>query len=74
MTLRSCVSRLALTAALAATRLLPAQAPPAAPPAAPPEAGSTVVQNTSGHYMEWAVVAIGVGIAVFAVCRSSRRN
>ncbi|MFV0446007.1 MAG: hypothetical protein ACK5Q5_20720 [Planctomycetaceae bacterium] len=50
-------------------------APPSADgaPVAPP-APVLVEQNTSGHYFEFIVTAIGVGVALFAVCRSSQRN
>ncbi len=42
----------------------------------PPAGGGGVVlqEDVSGHYLEWVLVAIGVGVATFAVCRSSRRN
>ena len=46
--------------------LLQAQAPP--PPAAP------VVSISRSWYVEAAVVAVMFGLALFAVCRSSRRN
>jgi hypothetical protein len=44
-------------------------------PPPPPSGGGVVLQeDTSGHYFEWVLAAIGVGVATFAVCRSSRRN
>lgn len=37
--------------------------------------GAIILQeDTSGLFFEWVLVAIGVGGATFAVCRSSRRN
>jgi hypothetical protein len=36
--------------------------------------GAIIEDDTSGLYFEWALLAIGVGVALFAVCRSSRRN
>lgn len=44
-------------------------------PPSPAGGGGVVVQeDTSGRYFEWVLAAIGVGVATFAVCRSSRRN
>jgi hypothetical protein len=42
----------------------------------PPAGGGGVIlqEDVSGHYFEWVLAAIGVGVATFAVCRSSRRN
>jgi hypothetical protein len=73
MILRRFIATCVVVASLAAASSLRAQTAPAAP-AAPPDSGSTVVQDASGNYLEWGIVAIGVGVAVFAVCRSSRRN
>ena len=48
-------------------------AAPAAPQA--PGGGAVVIeQDTSGLIFEWILTTIGVGVAVFVVCRSSRRN
>lgn len=61
---------------LATATAVPGQdggAPPAAP-AAPSGGGAVIQDNTSGLYFEWALTAIGAGIALFAVCRSSGRN
>jgi hypothetical protein len=49
---------------------------PAAPAAPQAPAGNTVLMepDTSGLYFEWALTAVGIGAAMFVVCRSSRRN
>jgi hypothetical protein len=54
--------------------LAPAQEPPAAPQpgAAPP--GDSVVVPGRPLYVEGALVLVLFGAALFAVCRSSRRN
>jgi hypothetical protein len=55
-----------------------AAAPPAAPDAAAPQApnggGAVLEPETSGLYFSWGITALGAGAAVYAVCRSSRRN
>jgi len=51
----------------------PAPAAPTAPQA--PGGGAVLIeQDTSGLMFEWVLAAIGIGAAVYAVCRSSRRN
>lgn len=60
---------LPVIAALASfSQPLPAQAP------APPAGAETVAPNTSNLLAEWGIVIVGAGVALFAVCRSSRRN
>jgi hypothetical protein len=52
-----------------------AQQPGAAPDAgSPPTGGSTVVVSGRTLYVEGALVLVMFGAALFAVCRSSRRN
>ncbi len=36
--------------------------------------GPVIQQKTSGLYLEWTITSIVVGVGVYAVCRSSRRN
>jgi hypothetical protein len=45
-------------------------------PTAPQAPSGTVLmeQDSSGHYFEWTITAIGIGVATYTVCRSSRRN
>jgi hypothetical protein len=57
--------------ALSAQDTVPA---PTSVPAPDSGGGAVIQENTSGLYLEWSLVAIAVGVAVFAVCRSSRRN
>jgi len=63
---------------LSMTSLARAQVPNTAPtnnavPGAPviPANG---VPNTGPRYFEWAITIVMCGLAIFAVCRSSRRN
>ena len=51
-----------------------APAPAPSPPQAPGGGAVLIEQDTSGLMFEWVLAAIGVGVAVYAVCRSSRRN
>lgn len=52
------------------------QEPASAPsqPAAPPSGGTTVVVSGRSLYVEGGLVLVLFGAALFAVCRSSRRN
>jgi hypothetical protein len=65
---------LVLCGAHSGTRVAAQESIPAPAGGEAPPAGVTVTQDTSGLYLEWTIVAIVVGIAVFAVCRSARRN
>jgi hypothetical protein len=51
----------------------PAPAPAAAGGSAPASGGVTVV-NQSNNILEYGLVIVMFGAALFAVCRSSRRN
>jgi hypothetical protein len=63
---------LALIAQCCAAPLLLAQA--STTPAAPAGKATTVVTASRPLYFEVAIVIVMMGLALFAVCRSSRRN
>lgn len=70
--LRRCGSRIVGIAA--AWSLLPALLAAQEPGGAPPAGGSSVVVPGRPLYVEVALVLVLFGAALFAVCRSSRRN
>lgn len=71
---RRSVFVMALSGAMLASSIALAQQKPAAVDGGQPKNATVQQVSADNYYFEWALVFVMAGAAMFAVCRSSRRN